>query len=55
MALFRNARPQEPLIVSITGVRLGHRIVGVSAADPGPFLDDGGEGGHHGRSLRARD
>ena len=39
MALFRNARPQEPLIVSITGVRMGHRIVGVIGSHPGPFLD----------------
>jgi SAM-dependent methyltransferase len=39
MALFRNARPQEPLIVSITGVRMGHRIVGVIGTHPGPFLD----------------
>jgi SAM-dependent methyltransferase len=38
MALFRHARPQEPLIVSITGVRLGHRIVGVIGSRPGPFL-----------------
>jgi SAM-dependent methyltransferase len=38
MALFRHARPQEPLIVSITGVRLGHRIVGVVGSRPGPFL-----------------
>jgi SAM-dependent methyltransferase len=39
MALFRNARPQEPLIVSITGVRMGHRIVGVIGSHPGPFLE----------------
>ena len=39
MALFRNARPQEPLIVSITGVRLGYRIVGVIGSHPGPFLE----------------
>jgi SAM-dependent methyltransferase len=38
MALFRHARPQEPLIVSITGVRLGHRIVGVIGSHPEPFL-----------------
>jgi SAM-dependent methyltransferase len=39
MALFRNARPQEPLIVSITGVRMGHHIVGVIGSHPGPFLE----------------
>jgi SAM-dependent methyltransferase len=39
MALFRNARPQEPLIVSITGVRMGQRIVGVIGNYAGPFLD----------------
>jgi SAM-dependent methyltransferase len=39
MALFRKARPQEPLIVSITGVRLGYRIVGVIGSHPGPFLE----------------
>jgi SAM-dependent methyltransferase len=39
MALFRKASPQEPLIVSITGVRMGHRIVGVIGSHPGPFLE----------------
>jgi SAM-dependent methyltransferase len=39
MALFRRAPPQEPLIVSITGVRMGHRIVGVIGSHPGPFLE----------------
>ena len=55
MALFRKARPQDPLIVSITGVRIGHRIVGVVGSDPRLFLDDGGEGRHHGWRLRAGD
>jgi SAM-dependent methyltransferase len=39
MAVFRRARPQQPLIVSITGVRIGQRIVGIIGADPRLFLD----------------
>ena len=39
MALFRSAPPQEPLVVSITGVRMGQRILGVVGGDPRMFLD----------------
>ena len=39
MALFRHAPPQQPLIVSITGVRIGQRIVGVIGGDARLFLD----------------
>jgi SAM-dependent methyltransferase len=39
MALFRRAPPQEPLIVSITGVRIGQRLLGVIGSDPRLFFD----------------
>ena len=39
MAVFRRAPPQQPLIVSITGVGIGQRIVGIIGADPRLFLD----------------
>ena len=39
MALLRKGRPVEPLIVSITGARIGHRVLGVVGGDTRLFLD----------------
>jgi ubiquinone/menaquinone biosynthesis C-methylase UbiE len=39
MTLFRNAPRQDPLIVSITGVQIGQRILGVVGGDARLFLD----------------
>jgi SAM-dependent methyltransferase len=39
MGLFRNAPPQEPLVVSVTGARMGQRLLGVVGGDPRMFLD----------------
>lgn len=39
MAVFRRAPPQEPLIVSLTGVRIGHRMLGIVGSDLRLFLD----------------
>jgi SAM-dependent methyltransferase len=39
MSLFRTALRQDPLIVSITGVQIGHRILGLVGGDARLFLD----------------
>jgi SAM-dependent methyltransferase len=51
MALFRKARPEEPLIVSITGARIGQRILGVLGSDATLFLDVAGKVGITGQAV----
>jgi SAM-dependent methyltransferase len=51
MALFRKRQPQEPLIVSMSGVRLGQRIVGLVGRDARLFLDAAAKVGITGRAC----
>jgi SAM-dependent methyltransferase len=51
MALFRKARPEDPLIVSITGARIGQRIFGVVGSDTRLFLDVAAKVGITGQAV----
>jgi ubiquinone/menaquinone biosynthesis C-methylase UbiE len=51
MALLRKGRPEDPLIVSITGARVGHRIVGVVGGDTRLFLDVAAKVGITGQAV----
>jgi SAM-dependent methyltransferase len=51
MALFRKARPEEPLIVSITGARIGQRVLGVVGTDTRLFLDVAAKVGITGQAV----
>jgi SAM-dependent methyltransferase len=51
MALLRKGRPEDPLIVSITGARIGHRVVGVVGVDTRLFLDVAAKVGITGRAV----
>lgn len=52
MAIFRaSASPSVPLIVSVTGVRLGHRVLVVPGRDARVLVDLAGKVGLMGRTL----
>jgi SAM-dependent methyltransferase len=51
MALLRKGRPEDPLIVSITGARIGDRVVGVVGVDTRLFLDVAAKVGITGQAV----
>jgi hypothetical protein len=51
MAIFRKAREQDPLVVSVTGVRLGHRVLVVPGRDLRVLVDVATRVGLTGRAL----
>jgi SAM-dependent methyltransferase len=51
MALLRKGRPADPLIVSITAARIGHRVLGVVGGDTRLFLDVAAKVGITGQAV----
>src|SRR5690242_3160204 len=52
MAIFRKAQaPETPLIVSVTGVRLGMRVLGILGQDARPFFELARRVGLTGRAI----